>query len=71
MLIKISANSAGTTNSLQHKHAPKFLRGSYSDHFQWFTQAESTTGFHSWLTGNIVYYKISCTRKIYSVGQVL
>ena len=41
------------------------------NHFQWFAQAESTTGFHSWLTAKTVYYKTWCTRKINSFGQVL
>ena len=61
-------------HSLQNKHAREFLRGSYWDHwdhFRWFTQAESKTAFHSRLTAKIVYYKISCTRKTYLVGQVL
>ena len=24
----------------------------FARHFEWFTEAESTTGFHSWLTTN-------------------
>ena len=69
MLIKPSANSPVWTYSLQKKHAHEFLRGSYSNRFQWFPQAGSTTGFQSWKTAKIAYYKISCTRKTYSVGQ--
>ena len=59
------------TLPLQNKNTKEFLRGSYSDHFQWFTQVELTAGFHSWLTVKIVCYNISCTRKTYSVVQVL
>ena len=55
MLIKISANSPVRTSSLQNKYVPEFLRGSYSDYFEQFTQAESTTGLHSWLTATKVY----------------
>ena len=49
----------------------EFLRETYSDCFQWFTQAESTICFHGWLIAKIAYYKISYMRATYSVGQVL
>ena len=55
MLKKVSANGPVVTHSLQNKHVREFLGGSYSDHFQWFTQAKRTTGFQSWLTAKIVY----------------
>ena len=70
MLIKHFANSSVRTHPLQNKNTCEFLRGSYSDHFQWFAQAESTAGFQSWLSDKNVYCKISFSRKTYSVGQV-
>ena len=38
---KIFLNSHVRAHSLQNKHAREFLKGSYSDHFQWCNQAES------------------------------
>ena len=42
MLINNFCNSPVRPHSLQNKHAREFLRGSYSHHFLWLTQVEST-----------------------------
>ena len=39
---KFSLNSHVRAHSLQNRHAREFIKGSYSDHFQWCNQTEST-----------------------------